>query len=86
MDGTVPVAALTATPTKATREIIMAGLSLKNYIQIIFNPGKANVKYSVENCRKDVTENCKWLLDLMKQYGSTCPRIIVFFSPDKTNC
>ena len=26
-----------------------------------------------------MTENFKWLLDLMKQYGSTCPRIIVFF-------
>ena len=79
VDGTVPVIALTATATKATREIIMSDLCLKNCIQIILNPGKANVKYSMENCRKDVTENFKWLLDLMKQYGSTCPRIIVFF-------
>ena len=86
MDGTVPVVALTATATKATREIIMTDLCSKNCIQIILNPGKANVKYSVENCKIDVTENFKWLLDLMKQYGSTCPRIIVFFSPDKTNC
>ena len=62
VDGTVPVVALTATATKGTREIIMTDLCLKSCIQIILNPGKANVKYSVENCRKGVTENFKWLI------------------------
>ena len=40
VDGTVPVVALTATATKATREIFMTDLSLKICIQIILNPGR----------------------------------------------
>ena len=53
MDGSIPVIALTATATKVTRDTIMKDLSMKDCIQIVINPGKANVKYSVENCGKD---------------------------------
>ena len=77
--GDVPVIALTATATKATREIIINDLCMKNCLEIILNPEKANFKYSVENCGDDMSENFKWLLDLLYLHGSKCPRIIVFF-------
>lgn len=79
MDGAIPVIALTATATKTTRDIIKKDLCLNNCLEIILNPGKPNVKYNVESCGKEVSENFKWLLDLLLQYGSKSPRIIVFF-------
>ena len=40
--------ALTATATEDTRNVIMKDLCMKNCEQIIINPNKPNVKYSVE--------------------------------------
>lgn len=75
----VPVIALTATATLATREVIMNDLCMANCAQIIINPDKQNVKYSVENGRKDTCDNFVWLLELLKSSERQCPRIIVFF-------
>ena len=47
VDGSIPVVALTATATKATRDTIMKDLSMKYCIQIVINPRKANVKYNL---------------------------------------
>ena len=75
----VPVIALTATATQQTREIIMKDLSMENCTQIIVDPNKKNVKYSVENGCKEICDNFKWLLEMLASTGPECPRSIVFF-------
>ena len=71
--------ALTATATQQTREIIMKDLSMENCLQIIVNPNKKNVKYSVENACREICDNFNWLLEILSSRGKDCPRIIVFF-------
>ena len=76
----IPVVALTATATEETRNIILKDLCMKNAEQIIINPNKPNVKYSVEvTNEKDVCNNFRWLLDILSSEGVACPRIIIFF-------
>ena len=71
--------ALTATATQQTREVIIKDLSMNACTQIIVDPNKMNVKYSVENGAKEVCDNFKWLANLLMSEGSQCPRVIVFF-------
>ena len=75
----IPVIAMTATATQQTRDIIMKDLCMANCTQIIVNPNKENVKYSVESGCKEICDNFKWLLELLAANGNDCPRIIVFF-------
>lgn len=52
---------------------------MSNCTEIIVNPEKKNVKYSVEITKRDILSDFKWLLHLLQSMKESCPRIIIFF-------
>ena len=79
----VPLVALTATASKATRELIMKDLCMNEQtFKLVVDPNKENIKYSVVNTnfsRADIANDFDWLVELLKEKGKDAPWMIIFF-------
>ena len=77
--GTVPMVALTATATAATRLAITKSLGLRNEALIIEPPKRDNIKFVVITTKeKDIFQSFKWVMDGLQEDGKVYKKTIIF--------
>ena len=76
----VPVIALTATATEATRNMIIKDLCMKDCVQILGDPNKSNIRYSVINDvdHEDLYGTFKFIIDDLEKNQIKATKVIVF--------
>lgn len=80
----VPLLALTATATAATRKRIMQLLSFKQGIEIIVSPNRKNVKLFIRKVTSDIVCNFSWLVEEVSTKGVESPRTLVYVKDYQT--
>ena len=78
LSSAVPVAALTATSTAATKEKITQHLQLHSYETICRSPDRANVRYSVVSASRDLEKSFSWLIQQLHTLRLQTPKVVVF--------
>ena len=75
----VPVIALTATATEATRNMIIKDLCTKDCVQILGDPNKSNIRYSVINDvdHEDLYGTFKFIIDDLEKNQIKATKVIV---------
>ena len=80
----VPLLALTATATAATRKRIMQRLSFRQGIEIIISPNRKNVKLVIRKVTSDIVCNFSWLVEEVSMKGVECPRTLIYVKDYQT--
>ena len=75
----VPFIALTATATEATRKLIMKDLCMKDCVQILGDPNKTNIRYTVNDIdHENLYETFKPIIDEVEEKHVNTTKIMVF--------
>ena len=73
----VPLMALTATASRATRQAIMKSLNMSTNTEIVsVLPNKVNVMYSVVKSDGDMDEAMSCLIESLVENGTKCDRAL----------
>lgn len=80
----VPLLALTATATAATRKRIKNLLSFKQGEEIIVSPNRKNVKLVVKKVTSDIACNFSWLVEEVSREGVECARTLIYVKDYQT--
>ena len=80
----VPLLALTATATAATRKRIKNLLSFKQGMEIIVSPNRKNVKLVIKKVTSDIACNFSWLVEEVSRKGVECARTLIYVKDYQT--
>ncbi|XP_068726448.1 probable ATP-dependent DNA helicase RecS [Montipora capricornis] len=80
----VPLLALTATATAATRKRIKNLLSFKQGVEIIVSPNRKNVKLVIKKVTSDNACNFSWLVEEVSRKGVECARTLIYVKDYQT--
>lgn len=80
LSPSVHIIALTATASKATRDVIFEVLMMNNPCVIFESPNKDNISYSVEYMSRDANleRYFSWLAEELKEKKELCDRTIIY--------
>ena len=76
MEG-VPLAALTTTATKETKEKIIKALELEQAVVLNQNPNRKNIAYSVQAVSGGANNTFAPFMEDLKKNGTSTDRVIV---------
>ncbi|XP_028419193.1 uncharacterized protein LOC114544901, partial [Dendronephthya gigantea] len=75
----IPVIALTATATEATQKTIIKDLCMKNCVEIIGDPNKPNIRYSVKDVdHENLYDTFRSIIDELEEMHVNATKVIVF--------
>lgn len=74
----LPMLALTATASAATRKKIIEMLSLNKCVQIVVSPNRDNIKLYLQKVTSEISDNFMWLVHELEEKQIECPKVLIY--------
>ena len=76
--GRIPMLALTATATTATRTALISELGMQRCVEIVRSPDRPNIRLSVARIGSDLHHVFSPLINRLKTRQLSCERVLVY--------